>query len=102
MPDRDCFVALLLAMTTSGEGSCALRPEAREALPLPSRGVEIRRIEPALERAAQRRPVAVDHREPIRVAIASARQRRLPEQPLILKSEAQRRFPARHIERVAL
>src|SRR3954447_22334766 len=83
------------------------RSEAREALPLPSRRleirrVEIRRVEPALERAAQRRPVAVDHREPRRVAVVPARQRRLPEQPLILKAEAQRRGAARHVQRVAL
>src|SRR5689334_13682626 len=98
MAGRDCFVAPLLAMTTRGRESSALWPQAREALPLPSLWVEIRRVEPALERVAQYRPLAIDYREPCRVAVAPARQRRLPEQALVLEPQTQRRCPARHVE----
>src|SRR4051812_14714790 len=93
MPARDCFVAPLPAMAAGGIQSCGGRPEAREAFPLPPLGVEIRRVEPAREGGAQRRPVAVDHREPRRIAIAPAGDRRLSEQPFVLEPQTQRRRP---------
>src|SRR5438094_4286640 len=86
---RDCFVAALLAMTAGARQSCRGGSKARQVAALLPVGVEIRRVEPALERLAQRRPFAIDHREPGGVPVAALGDHRLAEQPLIAEAETQ-------------
>src|SRR3954451_5328913 len=62
-----------------------------ERRPLSSGGVEVRRVEPALERLFARRPFAVEHRKPSRVAISAFDDHVLAEHALRGESEAQRR-----------
>src|SRR5215475_8838182 len=77
------------------------RAEAREAGPLAAIAIEIRRVEPALERHLQSGPLAVDHRIPGGVAAAPLVDHRLTEQAFIAKAEPLRRGPRRCVEAVA-
>ncbi len=77
------------------------RGQRRQALPLPPLGVEIRRIQPDLERRLQPRPFAVDRREPGGVAVATLGHHRLPEQPLIGQPQPLGGPPRRQVQRVA-
>src|SRR3954453_14124027 len=62
-----------------------------ERRPLPPGGVEVRRVEPALERLFARRPFAVEHRKPSRVAVLAFDDHVLAEHAFRGESEAQRR-----------
>src|SRR3954447_12011729 len=98
---RDCFGAARLAMTAGAWQSCPGGSQARQAVPLLPVGVEIRRVEPALECRALRRPFAVDDREPGGVAVAAAGHRRLPEQSLIPEAETQGGGARGRVQRIA-
>src|SRR3954466_10475842 len=69
---------------------------------LASVAVEIRRIEPAFERALERRPLAVDRSVPSGVAIAPLVNARLPEHSFVGQAEPLRRGARRRVQRVAL
>src|SRR5258707_15461271 len=97
--DGDCFVAPLLAMTTRAKSSSGFRAEAGETAALSAVAVEIAGFEPGLESAAQHGPIAVDDREPRGVAIAAARDHRLPEQPFIGEAEPGGGGAARQVSR---
>src|SRR5581483_1919070 len=77
------------------------RLNGREALPLASCGIEVRRVEPALVTTLQRGPVSVDDRVPRGVAVSLLVNRGLPEQTLILESQSQRRGTRGRVEGVA-
>src|ERR1051326_2657151 len=78
------------------------RGERRERRPLPSLAVEIRRIEPLLERALERRPLAVDRRVPCGVAVAALVDARLAEEALVGEAEPLRGGARRGVQGVAL
>src|SRR5215831_12819428 len=77
------------------------RVEARQALVLAACGVEIAGVEPALEGLFERRPFAVEDREPAGVAVAALVDRGLAEHAFVLESQSQRRGTRRRVERVA-
>src|SRR6185437_4034727 len=80
----------------------SLRPEVREPRLLAALVIEIVRLEPVLERRLARRPFAVEHRKPGRVAVAALDDPVLAENSLERKPEAFRRAARRRVERVAL
>ena len=67
------------------------RSETRQGAALTAFGVEVRRVEPALERRPQNGLLAVDHRKPGGVAAVPFIHDRLAEQSFIAKSEPLRR-----------
>src|SRR5215472_19100175 len=77
------------------------RVEARQALVLAACGVEIAGIEPALEGLFERRPFAVEDREPAGVAVAALVDSGLAEEALVAKAEAQCCGARWRVERVA-
>src|SRR5690349_2026285 len=72
----------------------------RDALTSPL--VEVRGIEPLLERAIERRPLGVDRRVPGRIAVATLVDARLPEDALVRQAEALRGGARTRVQRVAL
>ena len=66
-----------------------------------SGGVEIGRVEPALEGRLERQPLAVEDREPAGIAVARFVDRRLVEHALVAEPEALRRGARRRVERIA-
>src|SRR5215472_18714655 len=83
--------------------SIARQPEwrLRQALALAACGVEIAGIEPALEGLFERRPFAVEDREPAGVAVAALVDSGLAEEALVAKAEAQCCGARWRVERVA-
>src|SRR4051794_29806979 len=79
-----------------------LRPEVFELPALAAFVVEVRRVEPRLERGTARGPPAVDDREPRVVAVASTPDVRLPERPLVGEAEPLRSTARRSVQAVAL
>ena len=79
-----------------------LLPVIERRLALAAGLVEVRRIQPTLEPVPDRRPVAVDDREPGRVPVAAPVHRRLPEHPLERQPQALRRRPQCHAERLSV
>src|SRR3984893_16899199 len=75
--------------------------ETRLAPPLTSGAIEIAGIEPSLECRLQRRPFAVEDREPAGIAVAPFVDRRLTEHPFIAEAQALRRGARGRIERIA-
>src|SRR5690242_18692529 len=67
-----------------------IRCESGKPHPLPPGRVEVFGIEPALERLPARRPLAVEHREPSRVAVIAFDDHVLPEHALRREAEALR------------
>src|SRR5260370_23858086 len=76
-------------------------PNLRQPLPLVACAIEIGGIEPALEGGFERRPFAVDDREPRRVAAAALVDDRLAEDALEAEAEPRRRGARGRVERVA-
>src|SRR5258708_37651344 len=66
-------------------------PKLRQPLPLAACAIEIGGIEPALEGGFERRPFAVDEREPRRVAAAALVDDRLAGEALEAETEPPRR-----------
>src|SRR5438067_12257507 len=99
--DGDCFVAVLLAMTSVAWVSSRRGAESSQAAALPAGAVEIARIEPGLKRGAQCRPFGVDDREPRRVAVVAAGDHSLPEQAFIREPEPRGGSTARQVQRIA-
>src|SRR5579864_2371148 len=75
--------------------------EAREAAALRPVGSEIGRIEPALEGGPQRRPLAVDDREPGGVAVVPFDHLSLAEEALVAEAVALGGGARRRIEGIA-
>ena len=75
--------------------------KVRQGLPLLARRIEIAGVEPALERRLQRRPLAVEDREPAAVAVASLVDRRLAERAFVAKAQTLSRGARRRVERIA-
>src|SRR5260370_17625610 len=75
-------------------------PKLRQPLPLAACAIEIGGIEPALEGGFERRPFAVDDREPRRVAAAALVDDRLPEDALEAEAEPRRRGARGRVERL--
>src|SRR5215472_18643271 len=75
--------------------------KVRQALALPPRCVEIRRVEPALEGRLERRPLDVEDREPAGVTVAGLVDRRLAEHAFIPEAQPPRRGARRTVERIA-
>src|ERR1041385_2892729 len=80
----------------------SLAHQCAERLTLATGFVEVLRAEPRLEDVGNGRPLAIEHREPRRVAIAAFHDRGLPEHAFEREAEALRRRARRGIQRVAL
>src|SRR5260221_6046568 len=76
-------------------------PKLRHPLPLVACAIEIGGIEPALEGGFEARPLALDDREPRRVAAAALVDDRLAEDALEAEAEPRRRGARGRVERVA-
>src|SRR5262245_37892494 len=83
------------ARLPQSRGPPCLGLELAERAALEAHRVEVRRREPALEGRAQSRPLAVQDREPRRVAVAPLHHPRLPERPLVREAESLRGAPRR-------
>src|SRR5579883_1733202 len=83
-------------------GTHGARCRRRERLPLATVGVEVRRIQPALERALPVRPLATEHRVPVAVAAPTLDDLVLTERPLVHEPQPQRGPPRGGVEGVTL
>jgi len=84
------------------DGVSAFGRSCCKRLLLAAGGVEVRRIEPSLKRLLPCRPLAVEHREPRRIAVPTFRYHVLPEDALIREPKPSRGPAARKVLRIAL
>ena len=98
---RRAAAASPLALTPPQATGTSAPDQLRQAGSLPPVRIEIVGVEPSLEGRLQRRPFAVEDREPAGVAVARLVDGRLAEHALIGEAQALRRGARRRVQRVA-